>query len=82
MSLQGKFQSVVDAYEILGNSKLRRNYDRGKLGKVTSVADRETFKHEVPEPKRYRDYKKSYFKLYSFVIKTDPRPVFFCARSA
>ena len=41
-----KFQEISEAYATLGNSKLRRMYDRGTLGRLSSVADREAAKHK------------------------------------
>lgn len=40
-----RFQAINEAYNTLSNPKLRRLYDTGKLGRTTSVADREISKH-------------------------------------
>lgn len=40
-----KFQQISHAYSTLGEPKLRRQYDKGTLGRFTSVADRESAKH-------------------------------------
>ena len=40
-----KFNSASAAYATLGQAKLRRMYDKGNLGRVTSVADRESATH-------------------------------------
>ena len=40
-----KFHTVSKAYETLSQGKLRRMYDRGNLGRVASVADRESATH-------------------------------------
>ena len=40
-----KFHKINQAFETLSNGNLRRKYDRGQLGKTTSVADREMAKH-------------------------------------
>lgn len=42
-----KFQAINEAYNTLSNPKLRRLYDTGKLGRMSSVADREMSKHRV-----------------------------------
>ncbi len=44
---QAKFQRANDAHDVLGNPRLRRQYDRGRLGKASSAADREMSKHTV-----------------------------------
>ena len=40
-----KFHSASAAYATLGQAKLRRMYDKGNLGRITSVADRESATH-------------------------------------
>ena len=41
-----KFHDVSNAYATLGQGKLRRLYDRGQLGRLSSVADREKSLHK------------------------------------
>jgi len=40
-----KFHTVSQAYATLSQGKLRRMYDRGNLGRMSSVADRESATH-------------------------------------
>jgi len=40
-----QFQAISEAYSILSDPKLRRQYDRGVLGKMSSAADRDATKH-------------------------------------
>jgi len=40
-----KFHSIAQAYDTLSQGKLRRMYDKGNLGRMTSVADRESATH-------------------------------------
>lgn len=40
-----KFHKISEAYSTLGEPKLRRMYDRGKLGRTTTAADRDTVLH-------------------------------------
>ncbi len=42
-----KFHRANEAHNVLSNPRLRRQYDRGRLGKMTSVADRESTTHRV-----------------------------------
>ena len=42
-----KFQSVSEAFNVLSNPRLRNMYDKGVLGKDTSVAEKEARKHSV-----------------------------------
>ena len=41
-----KFFEITNAYNTLGNPKLRRAYDRGQLGRFSSVADRDSAAHQ------------------------------------
>ena len=40
-----KFQTISEAYEVLGNPEKRIKYDRGVLGRSSSVAERERATH-------------------------------------
>ncbi len=42
-----KFQKVAEAHEVLGNPRLRRQYDLGTLGRRESAADKEASYHRV-----------------------------------
>ena len=46
-----RFQAINEAYKTLGNPRLRRKYDTGTLGRMSSVADREISKHTVSTPR-------------------------------
>lgn len=48
-----KFQSIQEAYDTLGNPRLRRKYDTGTLGRLSSVADREISKHKFEGDRFY-----------------------------
>ena len=41
-----KFFEISNAYNVLNNPKTRRSYDRGQLGRLSSVADRESASHQ------------------------------------
>ena len=41
-----KFFEISNAYNTLSNAKRRRAYDRSQLGRVSSVADRESASHQ------------------------------------
>lgn len=41
-----KFHEITQAYATLSDGKLRRIYDKGELGRMTSVADRERSSHK------------------------------------
>lgn len=40
-----KFQTISEAYDVLGNSESRTKYDKGVLGRASSVAEREKATH-------------------------------------
>ena len=44
-----KFFEISNAYNTLSNPKRRRAYDRGQLGRFSSVADRETASHQFEQ---------------------------------
>ena len=84
-----KFNSASAAYATLGQAKLRRMYDKGNLGRVTSVADRESATHTFDGSDfvevscafltlNYSDYVCNIFKLQgpSFFIGLIWRPYF------
>ena len=41
-----RFQRISEANSVLGNPRLRKSYDKGALGRLTSVADREAKAHK------------------------------------
>eukprot|EP00095_Tigriopus_kingsejongensis_P007334 maker-scaffold589_size129586-snap-gene-0.36 protein:Tk07334 transcript:maker-scaffold589_size129586-snap-gene-0.36-mRNA-1 annotation:"j domain-containing protein" len=41
-----RFQEISTAHNILGNPSLRRQYDKGIMGRLTSVADQEMSSHQ------------------------------------
>lgn len=53
-----KFKNITDAYNILGNPRSRRDYDRGTLGRDSSVADVELAKHKFEGENMYRNRSK------------------------
>ena len=44
-----RFRRASEAHDVLSDPRLRRQYDRGMLGSLTSVADKESRKHKVNE---------------------------------
>ncbi len=42
-----RFHDITEAYGVLNNPVLRRKYDRGRLGRLNSIADREAVTHTV-----------------------------------
>ena len=53
-----KFFEISNAYNTLSNAKRRRAYDRGQLGRVSSVADRESASHQF-EKEGFVDVRKN-----------------------
>ena len=60
-----KFHDVSEAYSTLGDAKLRRQYDRGQLGRMSSVADRDSIRHRF-EGDRFVDTREDLQKSYTF----------------
>ncbi len=58
-----KFQRISEAHSVLSNVALRREYDKGTLGRLTSVADREAAAHKYDGENFYaarNEYKRQY----------------------
>jgi len=48
-----RFQAISEAYEVLGNPQLRAKYDKGVLGRSSSVAEREQASHRFDKESFY-----------------------------
>jgi len=48
-----RFQAISEAYEVLSNASLRGKYDKGVLGRSSSVADREQSSHRFDKETFY-----------------------------
>ena len=62
-----KFFEITNAYNTLGNPKLRRAYDRGQLGRVSSVADRESANHQF-DGQGFVDVSLSFFREIEVIV--------------
>lgn len=59
-----KFFEISNAYNVLNNPKTRRSYDRGQLGRLSSVADRESASHQF-EKQGFVDSRAQFRERYS-----------------
>ena len=68
-----KFFEISNAYNVLSNPKTRRSYDRGQLGRLSSVADRESASHQF-EKQGFVDVRITWFSK-SFILSKNFREI-------
>lgn len=68
---KGKFRSVSEAYEILGNYKARKKYDRGIVARGTSTS---TYKEEKEHP--HMAFYKSRMDKYPKPVRTSDSKIY------